>query len=159
MHTPKRKQTQEQKTITAEQATTTKAILTATTGATETTAAATTTAKTTRRPNHLRRLNHHQSTKTPTKGRATATTRHLVGDELDVVVRVHEIPLGVERLHVEPKPRSDDPPDTVLLSAETIYVTFVSDGCVKSDTCCKRIDRNKRLKKQTKSNKNLDASC
>lgn len=30
---------------------------------------------------------------------------YLLGDELDVVVRVDEISLGVQRLHVEPQPR------------------------------------------------------
>ena len=30
---------------------------------------------------------------------------YLVGDELDVVVRVDEVSLGVQRLHVEPQPR------------------------------------------------------
>jgi len=47
---------------------------------------------------------------------------HLVRDELDIVVRVDVVSLGVERLHVEPKARGLNPTDAVLVPTGRIGV-------------------------------------
>lgn len=53
---------------------------------------------------------------------------HQVSGDLDVVVRIHEVPLSGERLHVKPKARSLDPTDAVLVSAGKKMETKVSEG-------------------------------